>query len=174
MNKNLLFEYIVFRLDEWRTSLNVVNVPTFTKLRLQKILFLICAWNATDTDLRLLNVFNHFYALPYGPVEIDIYEAMNNNSFQHINFCGNECIYEKLELSLFVGIPVEKREWVDEAIGHFKNNQCQYLTMPIFDLVEITHKWSAWKISMKIANMFGTRKEEMSIKDICVSNVKAF
>lgn len=49
MNKNLLFEYLVFRLDEWKKNIENTgkSVPAFTKLRLQKILFLVCAWNVT-------------------------------------------------------------------------------------------------------------------------------
>ena len=76
MNKNLLFEYLVFRLDEWKKNIENTgkSVPAFTKLRLQKILFLVCAWNATNTERKLLNVFNNFYDLPYGPVEMDVYE----------------------------------------------------------------------------------------------------
>ena len=97
MNKNLLFEYLVFRLDEWKKKIEKRNekVPTFTKLRLQKILFLVCAWNVENTNRKLLNIFDQFYALPYGPVEIDIYDAMKSNqTFQHISFNCNECIYE--------------------------------------------------------------------------------
>lgn len=45
MDKNLLFEYLVFRLDEWKKNIESTgkSVPAFTKLRLQKILFLVCA-----------------------------------------------------------------------------------------------------------------------------------
>lgn len=52
MNKNLLFEYLVFRLDEWKKKIEKRNekVPAFTKLRLQKILFLVCAWNVENTN----------------------------------------------------------------------------------------------------------------------------
>ena len=88
MSKNLLFEYLVFRLDEWKKKIESTgkSVPAFTKLRLQKILFLVCAWNTTNADRKLLNVFNSFCALPYGPVEMDIYEAMKSNrAFQYIN-----------------------------------------------------------------------------------------
>lgn len=30
--------------------------------------------------------------------------------------------------------------------------------MPVFDLVEITHKWTVWSISMDIAELFGKNK----------------
>lgn len=177
MDKNLLFEYLVFRLVEWGKNTEKKNetVPTFTKLRLQKILFLVCAWNVDNTNRKLLNVFNQFYALPYGPVEIDIYDAMKSNqSFRHISFNGNECIYSKLVSSMFTSISSVYRKWIDEAVDNFIRNDRKYLTMPVFDLVDITHRWTAWKIMMDIATFLGNKKEEMSVECICNSSIKAF
>lgn len=177
MNKNLLFEYLVFRLDEWKKNIEKRNekVPAFTKLRLQKILFLVCAWNVENTNRKLLNIFNQFYALPYGPVEIDIYDAMKNNKiFQHISFNSNECIYCKLESAMFASISSVHRKWIDEAMDDFVKNDRKYLTMPVFDLVDITHRWSAWRITMDIATFLGKKIEKMSVKSICCSSIKAF
>ena len=177
MDKNLVFEYLVFRLNEWKLKLEKekIIVPVFTKLRLQKILFLICAWKAESTNRKLLKIFNQFYALPYGPVEMDIYEAMKNRIyFQYINFDGNECIYNNLEESMFVAVSEECRNLIDEAVDDFSKDHRQYLTMPVFDLVDITHRWSAWKITMDIATFFGNKKEKMSVECICRSSIKAF
>ena len=159
MNKNLLFEYLVFRLDEWKKNIEKRNekVPAFTKLRLQKILFLVCAWNVENTNRKLLNIFNQFYALPYGPVEIDIYEAMKNNqTFQHISFNGNECIYCKLESAMFASISSVHRKWIDEAMDDFVKNDRKYLTMPVFDLVDITHRVTIQRMPMQLLSMLRT------------------
>ena len=177
MDKNLLFEYLVFRLNEWKLKLEKedVNVPIFTKLRLQKILFLVCAWNVENTNRKLLDVFNQFFALPYGPVEMDIYEAMKvSHSFKHIRFNGNECVYGKLEASMFTSILSEHSKWMDEAVNEFIGHHRKYLTMPVFDLVDITHRWSAWRITMDIATFLGKKNERMSVESICNSSIKAF
>lgn len=177
MDKNLIFEYLIFRLNEWKLKLEKDNikVPLFTKLRLQKILFLVCAWKAESTNRKLLKIFNQFYALPYGPVEMDIYEAMKNRKYFHnICFDGNECIYENLDESMFVGVSKECRSLIDEAVDDFSKDHRQYLTMPVFDLVDITHRWSAWKITMDIATFLGNKKEKMSEECICRSTIKAF
>ena len=58
--KYLLFEYLVFRLDEWKKQLNNTNKILLSKLRLQKILFLVCACDATKENFKLLNIFNNF------------------------------------------------------------------------------------------------------------------
>lgn len=177
MDKNLIFEYLIFRLNEWKLKLEKDNikVPLFTKLRLQKILFLVCAWKAESTNRKLLKIFNQFYALPYGPVEMDIYEAMKNRKYFHnICFDGNECIYENLDESMFVGVSEECRSLIDEAVDDFSKDHRQYLTMPVFDLVDITYRWSAWKITMDIATFLGNKKEKMSEECICRSTIKAF
>lgn len=174
-DKKNIFEYIVYRLEEWKKEIGSDKVPVFTKLRLQKILFLVCAWNASIEKPKLLKVFNHFYALPYGPVEMDIYEAMKErNSFKYIFFEGNECRYASLDNSMFENLPKDMKCFVDEAIKNFISNKRNYLTMPVFDLVNITHKWTSWKISMEIANFLGGKREKMSISDICNSINKEF
>ena len=177
MDKNLLFEYLVSRLDEWKKNIESTgkSVPAFTKLRLQKILFLVCAWNATNTERKLLNVFDNFYALPYGPVEMDVYEAMKSDkAFKYISFNGNKCVYSNLEKTRFTGDESKEMKWVDDAVNVFVQDQRRYLYMPVFDLVELTHRWSAWKISMDIATILGNKKEEISVESICDSSVKAF
>lgn len=75
---------------------------------------------------------------------------------------------------MFNDIQANKRRWVDEAVEEFETNQREYLTMPVFDLVNITHRWSAWKIMMDIATFLGNKKEEMSVECICNSSIKAF
>mgnify|MGYP004470313343 CR=1 FL=1 len=173
MDKNVLFEYIVYKLDWWKSKIGSADVPSFTKLRLQKILFLICAWNVSKDNMKLLNVFNRFYALPYGPVEMDIYEVMKNGSFKQMRFCGNECIYNFAD-SNFTVISNVYKGYVDDAINHFVSENKDYLTMPIFDLVDITHKWTVWKTSMEVAKFLGSKKEKMSSEDILKSISKEF
>lgn len=172
MEKNLLFEYLVFRLDEWKKDIEKGNekVHAFTKLRLQKILFLVCAWNVDNKNPKLLDIFNQFYALPYGPVEIDIYEAMKNNqTFRHISFNGNECMYSKIESSMFTSISSLHRQWINEAVDDFIKNDRKYLTMPVFNLVDITHRWSAWQIAMQYAKLCGHSREKMTSLEIIES-----
>lgn len=167
MDKILLFEYIVYRLDRWKHEIGSANVPAFTKLRLQKILFLICAWNVTKDKPKLLNVFNRFCALPYGPVEMDIYEAMKDNSkFKNLSFEGNECVYKDFTDSMFVNLTDGMKIYVDDAIEHFKSEKRKYLTMPVFDLVDVTHQWSVWKFSAAYANSQGRDMEKMSNESI--------
>lgn len=174
MTKNDLFEYVVYKLDQWYKETHKGQTLQITKLRLQKILFLLCAVNATKDQKRLLLVFNRFAALPLGPVELDIYEAMKDNLFSHIHFDGDDCRVGALESVSFETIDAENRHMVDEAVVALKAKGRNYLTMPIFDLVDLTHQWSVWQTAKLVADIFGHKSETMSADDICGSIVKAY
>lgn len=174
MTKNDLFEYVVYKLDQWYKETHEGLTLQITKLRLQKILFLLCAVNATKDQKRLLLVFNRFAALPLGPVELDIYEAMKDNQFSHIHFDGDDCRVGALERVSFETIDAENRQMVDEAVVALKEKGRNYLTMPIFDLVDLTHQWSVWQTAKLVADIFGHKSETMSADDICGSIVKAY
>lgn len=174
MTKNDLFEYVVYKLDQWYKETHEGQTLQITKLRLQKILFLLCAVNATKDQKRLLLVFNRFAALPLGPVELDIYEAMKDNQFSHIHFDGDDCRVGALERVSFKTIDAENRQMVDEAVVALKAKGRNYLTMPIFDLVDLTHQWSVWQTAKLVADIFGHKSETMSADDICGSIVKAY
>lgn len=173
--KKFLFEYLVYLLEQWKAEINGHSIPSFTKLRLQKLLFLACTINATVNEKRLLCVFNRFNALPYGPVELDIYEAMNGDSFTYLSFEGNDCIFkQELESFSFENLDNQYREWMKDAVNELKSKRVDYLYMPVFDLVEITHQWTAWQTAITVADLLGSKSEEMTVEDICNSNVKAY
>lgn len=173
--KKLLFEYFVYLLEQWKADINGHSIPSFTKLRLQKLLFLACTINATVEENRLMCVFNRFNALPYGPVELDIYEAMNSDSFTFLTFDGNDCKFKQQPESVFFyDLDAKHIGWMNDAINELKRKRMDYLYMPVFDLVEITHQWTAWQTAITVADLLGSKSEEMTVEDICNSNVKAY
>lgn len=169
--KNNLFEYLVFLLEKWKNE--SLTTGSFTKLRLQKILFFAVAINATEDNHPLLDVFNRFYAMPYGPVELDIYESMKKNEFDYIKFNGIECQpnFQNFDISSFNS---EYKQDIDKAVQSLKKVGFNYLSAPVYNLVEITHKWSAWRIAMDISKISGSLQERMTTEDICNSVIKAF
>ena len=172
--KKDLFEYLVFLLVKWAKELRPTKDVYLSKLRLQKILFFAATVNSRKDNHPLLDVFDRFYALPYGPVEVDIYDAMNVNDFSTISFDGNYCSYNNLMEKDFNNIPEELRHALENAIVSLKGIGFDYLYSSVFDLVDITHKWTAWEVSMRFAEIMGRHREEMSIDSICDCKVKAF
>lgn len=169
--KKRLFEYLVFLLEQWKNEIGATG--NLTKLRLQKILFFAVSINATDDNHPLLDIFNRFFAMPYGPVELDIYECMKTNRFDNIHFDGIEC---KTDVKNFdvSSMNCSIKQEMDKAVQALKDIGFDYINAPVFSLVEITHKWSAWKVAMDISKISGSRQEPMTTKDICNSVIKAF
>ena len=172
-NKKLLFEYLVFLLEQWKQEKHPNSKEAFTKLKLQKILFLVASVNADKDNHPLLDVFDKFYALPYGPVEIDIYEAMCNNDFKTIKFEGNNC-KQNLKEEDFNALDENLKKAMRDAVQAIKDKGADYIISDAFELVDITHKWTSWQIAMQMAEMFGSKRESMSTEDIINSTVKAY
>lgn len=166
-NKRVLFEYFVFELDKYCFDLNLDSRKVMTKLRLQKLLFFISTLFATKEDHVLLDVFDHFYALPYGPVEIDIYEMMASNRFEHISFDENVCVITNRNVTGFSNLPCEQRNALDLTLKHLKDGRGRlYLECPVFKLVDLSHRWSVWRIAMDYAHSVGHNKARISTDEI--------
>ena len=175
IEKRRLFEYFVVQLDRWKTELSTKNSLPFSKLQLQKLLFLISAHEATLQCHPMLDIFDRFYALKYGPVEMDVYEAMSNpGSFVALNFGERFCKIHNENIGFFDTISVEQKAIVDNAINSLKNKEPEYILKDPFKLVEITHGWTAWQIAMIMAGMSNSKMERMSTSDICNSTQKLF
>ncbi len=172
--KKTLFEYLVFLLVKWAKEIHPTKEVYLSKLRLQKILFFAATINARKEDHPLLDVFDKFYALPYGPVEVDIYDAMNANGFSIITFKSNYCEYNNLMEKTFNDIPEGLKCAIENSIISLKGVGFDYLYSSVYELVDITHKWTVWEVSMRFAEIMGRHREEMSIDSICDSKVKAF
>jgi hypothetical protein len=99
---------------------------------------------------------------------------MNNNVFGNITFFEKRCDYSKLDEAYFDDLDVALKANMRKAIDDLKSYKCDYLRISISDLVNITHKWTSWQVSMNLANILGARREAMSTEDICNSKIKAF
>lgn len=58
--------------EEWRDNHETIKGKPFPKLTAMKLLFLAAAPKKDGGD-DLLDIFDNFYAMPYGPVESDVY-----------------------------------------------------------------------------------------------------
>lgn len=69
------FDYMLQLFEEWRDNHETIKGKPFPKLTAMKLLFLAAAPKKDGGD-DLLDIFDNFYAVPYGPVESDVYNAM--------------------------------------------------------------------------------------------------
>lgn len=169
-----LFEYFVVQLDKWKNSVSPKNGSPFSKLQLQKLLFLTSAQGATIQDHPMLDMFDRFYALKYGPVEMDVYDAMTQGTFESLSFGERYCAIDNNKTTFFDSIPEDQRIMVDNAIFLLKKRNPIYILKNPSELVEITHGWTVWQIAMIMAETLNSKMERMTTSDICSSTLKIF
>lgn len=164
------FEYLVKKLIDWYIEVSGnqdIIYAAFTRLKLQKLLFLSAAINASEDNNDLLSVFGDFYAMQYGPVESDIYNAMMNNEFTKLSF-SERCMVVQNDIS-GVGQDIDATivAMIDNAIIQLRKKNERLIKYPAFKLVEITHKWKSWQDAYDIANALGNGSEKMLVNNIC-------
>lgn len=149
-NKIELFEYFLYKLVNWFCSYYKTDIDQFnahrandlSKLKVFKLHFFTCTKNDN-----LINIFNSFHALPYGHVESDVY-----NSINQLQFCEIDSV--KLKINNELGFLNQKPDgylFIDSAIEELKNLHNELISIPPFDLVEISHKWFSWRYTFEEA-----------------------
>lgn len=166
-NKLLCFEYLLHQLFVWYNECRPqdMNYLSFTRLKVLKLLFFVSAIRANDDDL--LDIFGNFWAMQHGPVESDIYDAMVMDAFDYYSFKTRTVSSKKsFELEIVEKEIGQFKVQIDAAIAQLKHVNRTLVLSPAFDLVELSHKWSAWKLAMSVANLNGKGSSRMSVDDI--------
>ena len=138
-----------------------------SKLKLMKILFFITAQNVREWYL-LNNVFNNFYAMPYGPVEGDVYD--NLDKLINYKLVGNQL--KAIEGADFkYDLEKDIMDTIDESIDKLKAISPSIFNMGAFELVELSHKADSWRITFNEAQSFGSLSRKMPADVIKMSKV---
>ena len=171
--KKNAFSYMVTLLLEWYKEANHKDdiqkcYSAFSKLSLLKLLFLASAINTDidgdgDDNHDLLDVFCNFKALPYGPVESDIYNAIIENKIPVFTI-GDRAIWRNdIELSL----PDQNlKERIEKSIEVLRAKNPNLINTAAFQLVDITHKWKSWSDAYSFAEFIGQKSIDMSPNEI--------
>lgn len=169
-NKILLFEYLIYCLIEWykdAVSHNKHLNKHFSRLTALKLLFFVSTIKDTENDNKdLLDIFDNFCAMQYGPVEIDIYTAIVDGKTQLYQFGVHELIVNSQDNAIFDSLNLQDKNRIDRAIMLLKNRNSKIISYPASILIDISHKWDAWQNAMSIASMLGRRCENMPINSI--------
>lgn len=164
------FDYLVYRIITKNMS-EVPNVQQiketmqlkeFNKLKLLKLLFFVSTIRQDDGN-DLLDIFGNFYAMPYGPVESDVYNDLSE--MPHFVFEGNTLnIKDGVVDFNFDDIRRARRDKIDKAINTLYSKNSKIFSMPTFDLVELSHKALAWKTIFESALRSGCQSKKMPVE----------
>lgn len=169
-NKILLFEYLICCLIEWYkdTMSNNKNLNKhFSRLTALKLLFFVSTIKDTENENKdLLDIFDNFCAMQYGPVEIDIYTAIVDEKTQLYKFGVHELIVNSENNTIFDSLNPQDKNRIDRAIMLLKNRNTKIISYPASILIDISHKWEAWQSAISLASMLGRRCENMPTNSI--------
>lgn len=172
-DKIIAFEYLVYRLIEWyNTTISSTNVmpPNFSRLSVLKLLFLTAAVKDETIDnideKDLLGTFDRFCAMQYGPVEIDVYSAIVNDTTQIYRFGNNSIEAKSSTYSIFNNLSEPIRVSIEKAIEILRAKNPYIVGYNATQLVNITHKWQSWKNAMWLAEIAGNRQSPMPTASI--------
>lgn len=140
-DKICYFDYFISQIIGLNSSTEInqsqfesaVSKYKLSKLKLLKLLF---SASVIEVDGKYLldDVFDKFYAMPYGPVESDVYD--------NISMVPNYIIDNR-------SISLKNPDHVISYDESFSKAICQRIdasTMSSFDLVELSHKADSWRI----------------------------
>ena len=160
------FDYMLHLFEEWRYNHETIKGKPFPKLTAMKLLFLAAAPKEEGGD-DLLDIFDNFYAVPYGPVEIDIQKAMREDRLPSFSVK-----YRSIEPREGAE-PYNAKRYNDKfyhrvrnAVNDLRKENEKLVLLNAFELVEITHRWSSWNRAMDFAEFMKQLSAKMSIDSI--------
>lgn len=159
--KILAFEYIIHSLCDWYKDVTNMYENDFSKLKIFKLHFFVCAVRASknNSEKDLLNTFNKFYALPYGPVESDIYNRLNETNM--FKFGDKNITVKSSSNQSFVSLETSLITEIDKSIIELRSKNPDLVKYDAFKLVDISHEWLVWKMTYNKALKNGKRSEAM-------------
>lgn len=145
MDKYNAFQHLIDELLNWYSQEKNIEKNDFSILKSLKLLFFV---SAASTDLGedslLNNIFNDFYALPYGHVESEIYDYIKNpkNNDRYTITKVKTIINQNIELP---SIRLKDKKRIQDSVFILKHLNYNIIFMNHFELVELSHKWDSWK-----------------------------
>lgn len=133
------------------TIYNNIDKCGLNKLKLIKLLFFVSAKEVNGKYL-LDDIFNNFYAMPYGPVESDIYNHLTELPNYNI---GNNAISFKEHADINYTDSDVNYKRIDNSVIAVYNLNDKLFSMNTFDLVELSHRADSWRIAFAEAQRQG-------------------
>lgn len=164
MDKIFAFDYMLSLFEQWykEEGKGSMAFQNCSKLSVLKLLFLT-AVPKQEGARDLLDVFNNFHALPYGPVESDIYNAIQDKKLP--SYIVTERSVVKKE-DVVLPYKIEDYTSVKDAVDTLKEKNRHLILLNAFSLVEITHKWESWRQSIAFAKLMEMSSYKMTVESI--------
>jgi hypothetical protein len=152
--KLICFEFLTLLFIDWYRTVSKTEKTAeehLGKLTLMKLLFFTSAVGSSKNgNVGLLDIFDNFYAVPYGAIENDVY-----NNLTHINcftFKSNGIIeFKQPNVGYFDKISPETKQRLHDAVDRLKKENNEFVLLCAVDLVDLNQQWYSWQSSYKLA-----------------------
>lgn len=173
--KGQAFEYFVYQLQKWYIGkYGSFENNDFSILKVLKLLFFCSAIEAEkDKDDTLLDIaFDNFYAMPYGHVESDVYNAIRGGelSFFKIDRDKTTLKLSNIEDNNFTNLPSDIKTKIDSSFKKLLEKNEKVLEMLPLDLVLLSHLWYSWRYYYNKAKEKGVYSEKIPNSVIKLEN----
>ncbi|SFC52917.1 Panacea domain-containing protein [Flavobacterium phragmitis] len=171
-NSTEIFKNVVYHLsnryiEQTKITLDQFNENNdFTILKLIKLHFFVIVINS-EKDRELLDI-NEFWAMPYGPVETNIYSQIRREK----NFTEFILSNEKLYFSNNkpnINTLIENK--IIDSINLLLELEPRLLFTDAGTLVELTHKWNCWRKNYSLARARNSYSSIIPKEDI-INDIK--
>lgn len=152
------YEIIKTNIDRCRLS----------KLKLLKLLFFVSAKKVNNYYL-LDDIFDNYYAMPYGPVESDIYNHLND--VPHYVITNNDISLKVWPFEYDMMNIDENYSKINDSIEAVYEENKDLFWMNTFSLVDLSHKSEAWQMAFAEARKQGKFSIKMPNSIIKITKV---
>ena len=165
MDKLLITKYILLKLGDWFYELNPNRIDNdLSVLKSLKLIFLLSTIKKDEVDTNLLDLGFKYIAMPYGPVEKDIYDTYQRGELSIISNKGLD--YNSLKEINFDNIDSDIRQIIDNNIDLLKKENYYLISNSASYLVDLTHLYNSWKENFNKAKVQGRYSLEIPTQEI--------
>lgn len=179
-DKILYFEYILKCLLDWNREARIIQGPPISPedndlsiLKSLKLLFFVSAARTTSQEHSTLleDVFDKFYAMPYGHVESDIYDHIRSTKgkLNYFNIDSKKTVVnpdKNLEELLTNLANMNAKAEIDDSISYLKRINPALVLMSPFELVDLSHAWYSWQQYYEEAQKLASKSIEIPTQAI--------
>ncbi|MHC5310955.1 hypothetical protein ACYSNM_12995 [Myroides sp. LJL116] len=159
--KLILTRYILKLLFDWYVEENNTQDNDLTVLKTLKLFFLLGTIDTEEENNLISFGFDQYSALPLGPVEMEVYNDFQENLRDVVTREG--LIIQNLE---YHEIDFTDKELIESLVSKLKLQNKRLISASASYLVNLTHKYSSWIISINKARSEGVNSAPMDIKYI--------
>lgn len=166
-NKLLITKYILYKFSIWYGEIYGENDNNdLSILKSLKLIFLLATINSNKENENLLDMGFEFTAMPYGPVEKEIYDSYKNGLLEDVINKNGIKIDNLIDIINNNSLNEKDKTVIDNNLILLKSYNYYLISKSASYLVDLTHKFSSWKKNYKLATSAGKYSHDIPKTDI--------